>query len=83
MSCALVRWPARTAARTASRVRATAGDSIGSRPSDSGSLAAIVAAGVALASTLLAIRMPRHVTAADADTGDIDARAVMDLAAAA
>jgi EmrB/QacA subfamily drug resistance transporter len=46
-------------------------------------LAAIVAASVALAAALLAIRMPRHATAAEAETGHIDARAVMDLPAAA
>jgi EmrB/QacA subfamily drug resistance transporter len=46
-------------------------------------LAAIVATGVALVSTLLAIRMPRHATAPVAEAGDIDPRAVIDPSAAA
>jgi MFS family permease len=48
--------------------------------------AAIVAAGVALATALLAIRMPRHATAAAAEPVDINARSsrpVTDLPAAA
>ena len=46
-------------------------------------LAAIVAAGVALAGALFATQMPRHATAAGAETDHIDAHAVMDLPAAA
>ena len=46
-------------------------------------LGALVAAAVALASALFATRMPRHVTATGAETGHIDAHAVMDLPAAA
>jgi len=46
-------------------------------------LAAIVAAGIALTAALLAIRMPRHAAAAGAETDHIDARAVADLPAAA
>jgi hypothetical protein len=45
-----------------------------------------VAAGVALVTALLAMRMPRHAAAADADSVDIDARVsrqVVDLPAAA